>query len=91
MLILSDRNKIELKENEILSDISCSDISSDFGKITSSESSLSSDNEKRGKFNHKNILDPLDIDLGRKYEMKYYLKHMFDKIILKNINTYNHK
>ncbi len=91
MLILSDRNKIDLKENEIGSDSSCSDIGSDFGKITSSESSQSSEGEMSSKFNHMNILDSLDIDPARKYEIKYYLKYMFDKIILKNINTYNSK
>jgi hypothetical protein len=36
LLILSDRNKINLKKYEIESD-SCSDINSDFGNITSTE------------------------------------------------------
>jgi hypothetical protein len=70
LFILSDRNKIKLKKNEIGSDDSCSDINSNFGKITSSESSNSSEEEKDNKFNHKNILESLDIDLGRKYEIK---------------------
>jgi hypothetical protein len=36
LMILSDKNKINLKKNEIMSE-SCSDINSDFGKITSDE------------------------------------------------------